>query len=221
MASQKLLWVCELNKDQPSKLWKPADVMELEDEDDTDFVINSLVLKTAVLGADAVENERNLVAVKAKGHQDKEFEQPIFSLTMGRNDVISGLDLTVANDHNTEIEFKLIKGSGPVFITCNHVIEMPVPEEQQTIMTASDGDLEESVDEEEEAEMDDEEEEEEKPKEKNGKKNGTATNGTTNGKANVKNGKAVNGKNGHVNGKNGKAEEEAEVEEKPTKRRRN
>ncbi|CAF0709638.1 unnamed protein product [Brachionus calyciflorus] len=215
MASQKLLWVCELNKDQPSKLWKAADGLDLEDEDDTDFVINSLVLKTAVLGADAVENERNLVAVKAKGTQDKDFEQPIFSLTLGRNDVISGMDLTLASDHNTEIEFKLVKGTGPVFITCNHVIEMPVPEEQTTIMTASDGELEESVDEVEEEMEEEEEEEEEKPKGK-GKKNGTA-----NGKANGKNGKAVNGKNGHTNGTNGKAEEEAEVDEKPNKRRRN
>lgn len=186
--------------------------MDLEDDEDTDFVLNSLILKTAVLGAKAVENERNLVAVKAKGYQDSEFEQPVFSLTLGRNDVISGMDLTLANDHNAEIEFKLVEGTGPVFITCNHVIELPEQEEHPTIMTASDGDLEESAAEEEE-EMEEEAEAEENKKSK-GKKNGTAKNG-------VKNGKMANGKNAdHVNGTNGK-KEDSEIEEKPTKRKRN
>lgn len=187
--------------------------MELEDDEDTDFVLNSLILKTAVLGAKAVESERNLVAVKAKGYQDSEFEQPIFSLTLGRNDVISGMDLTLANDHNAQIEFKLVEGTGPVFLTCNHVIELPEQEEHPTIMTTSDGDVEDSAAEEEE-EMDEEAEVEEENKKTKGKKNGAAKNG-------VKNGKMANGKNGdHVNGANGK-KEEAEIEEKPTKRKRN
>lgn len=185
--------------------------MELEDEEDTDFVLNSLILKTAVLGAKAVENERNLVSVKAKGYNDSEFEQPVFSLTLGRNDVISGMDLTLANDHNAEIEFKLIEGTGPVFITCNHVIELPEQEEHPTIMTTSDGDLEESAAEEEEMEEEADVEENKKVK---SKKNGTAKNG-------AKNGKMANGKNDdHINGTNGK-KEDSEIEEKPTKRKRN
>jgi hypothetical protein len=77
-------------------------------------VVNSIVLKTAVLGSKAVEGERNLVAIKTKGYQDKEFEQPIFSLTLGKQDMVGGLDLTLASDHNPEVEFKLISGTGPV-----------------------------------------------------------------------------------------------------------
>ena len=111
--------------------------MELEDEEDKDYVINSIVLKTAVLGSKAKDGERNLVGIKTKGYQDKEFEQPIFSLTLGRQDMVSGLDLTLASDHNPEVEFKLLEGTGPVFITCCHVIEFPSQDEQNTMMTTT------------------------------------------------------------------------------------
>lgn len=198
MSAEKFLWVCELNKDVPSKIWKASDLMEFEDEEDKDFVINSLILKTAVLGK-AVDGERNLVAIKTKGHQDKSFEQPIFSLTLGRQDMVSGLDLTLASDHNQDVEFKLIEGTGPVFITCTHLVEMPSSEEHNTMMTTSDGDLEDE-------EIDDELEEEEETdvKKRTSLKNG---NGIKNG-----NGKVTNGKH---------AGEEIVGEEKPNKRRRN
>jgi hypothetical protein len=137
--SERFLWVCELNENEPMKKWVPGNVLEFEDEDDSDFVCNSLIVKTAVLGENAKESERNLVAIKTTGYPDKkEFEQPIFSLTLGRNDMISGLDLTVAADHNQEVEFKLVKGTGPVFITCMHLVEVPTnPNEEQTMMTNS------------------------------------------------------------------------------------
>jgi len=141
-SSEKFLWVCELNKDQPMKKWKAGDIMELEDDEDKDYVINSLILKTAVLGSKCVEGERNLVAIKTKGYQDKEFEQPIFSLTLGKTDFVSGLDLTLASDHNPEVEFKLLEGTGPIFITCTHMIELPAQDEHPTIMTETDGEME-------------------------------------------------------------------------------
>jgi hypothetical protein len=50
--------------------------------------LHSLVVKTAVLGGKAVDSERNIVALKTKGYHEKEFEQPIFSLTLGRNDMV-------------------------------------------------------------------------------------------------------------------------------------
>lgn len=199
--SQKFLWVCELSQEKPLKKWSPSDLVDLEDEEDTDYLINSLILKTAVLGSKAVEGERNLIAIRTKDHQDVEFEQPIFALTYGKTDMVTGLDLTLTYDRNQEVEFKLVEGTGPVFITCTHLVEMPSADEQQTIMTTSDGDLEESCEDENEIE------EENGDEVKNGKgKNGAAA---------LKNGKGLNGnKNGEPNG----------VEcgdEKPTKRRRN
>jgi len=198
ISCEKFLWVCELNQEKPTMTWRAGDIMELEDDEDKDYVVNSIVLKTAVLGSKAVEGERNLVAIKTKGYQDKEFEQPIFSLTLGKQDMVGGLDLTLASDHNPEVEFKLISGTGPVFVTCTHLIEMPSHDEQQTLMTNSDM---EECDESEDIEESDEE------KEAKNKKNG------------VKNGKA-NGKNGeHVNGNLSK--EDVEIGEKPNKRKRN
>lgn len=181
--------VCELTKDAPCKKWKSMDVMELESEDDTDYVIHSLIFKTAVLGATAIEGERNLVSVKTKGYQEKEFEQPLFSLTLGRNDMVSGMDLTLACDHNQEVEFTLISGTGPVYITCTHLLELPAPDEQQTILTTSDGDVECDESEEEEEEV--EEEMAENGKEK--RVTATAL------KAAMKNGKHTNGTNGVKN----------------------
>jgi len=216
--SEKFLWVCELSKEMPSKKWKASDMMEFEDEDDRDFVINSLILKTAVLGAKAVENERNLVAIKTKGHQDKEFEQPIFSLTLGRNDMVSGLDLTVGGDQ--DVEFKLLEGTGPVYITCTHLIELPTQEEQPTMMTNSDVEIDEDESEDIEDEEDDEEEEKVEEKAKEKKKAPAAKNGTNGAAAAVAAKKAaLNGKNGEHNGV--KKDEEIEVNEKPNKRKRN
>lgn len=218
--SEKFLWVCELTKNEPAKKWKAADMMEFEDEEDKDYVMNSLILKTAVLGANAIKDERNLVSIKTKGYQEKEFEQPIFSLTLGRNDMVSGLDLTIAGDQ--DVEFKLLEGTGPVFITCTHMIELPA-QDQPTIMTNSESELEEeSLDEdveegengEDEDEKVDDEEDEIKEKKK-AIKNG---NGVKNGKAAI-NGKAKNGK---LNGNGAEKEDiEIEVNEKPNKRKRN
>ena len=193
-ASQKFLWVCQLTKEQPTKKWCPSDLVDLEDEDDTDFLVNSLILKTAVLGSKAVEGERNLVAIKTKDHQDAEIEQPIFSLTFGKTDMVCGMDLTLSYDRNQEVEFKLIEGTGPVCITCTHLVEMPSSEEHPTIMTTSDGDLEESCEDEEEVEEEEE---------KNGED------------------KIAKMKSAVKNGKNGEQKGIECGDEKPTKRRRN
>ncbi len=88
LISNLILPVCELNKETPIKKWKATDLTEDDDEDDADFVLHSLVVKTAVLGVKAVTDERNVVALKTKGWGDKELNQPIFSLTLGRNDMV-------------------------------------------------------------------------------------------------------------------------------------
>jgi len=136
--SERFLWVCELNKDEPAKIWKATDLTEEEEDDDQDFVLHSLVVKTAVLGAKAVEGERNIIALKTKGYHDKEFEQPIFSLTLGKTDMIPNLDLPITTRDNQTVEFKLVEGSGPVFITCSHVVEVPTPDEGPALIAGSD-----------------------------------------------------------------------------------
>jgi hypothetical protein len=199
---EKFLWVCELTKENPVKKWIPANEVEFEDENDKDFVCNSLIVKTAVLGATAVDNERNIVSLRSSSVQDKkEIEQPIFSLTLGRNDMISGLDLTVAAEPNQEVEFKLTSGSGPVYITCMHIVECPSGEEQLTMMTNSEI---EDVDEEVVEEMAADEMQETG----RGKRTAALKNG--NGHLKNGNGKCANG-NGTTNGAtNGVHQKEAQ-----------
>jgi stringent starvation protein B len=202
--SERFLWVCELNKDQPIKKWKATDLTEDDDADDQDYVLHSLVVKTAVLGGKAVDNERNIVALKTKGYHEKEFEQPIFSLTLGRNDMINNLDLIISTRDNQEVEFKLVDGSGPVYITCMHVLEIPAAEEGQTMMTTS--------------ELEDEDEEEEEEEEEEAEEDITDEKAIKEKAANKR--KAIkNGTNG--NGAHHEVEAEAETDDKPRKRRRN
>lgn len=202
MATQKYLWTCELSKEKPTQTWNASNDMELEDEGDSDFMINSLILKSAMLGPKAPEGERCIVAIKTKGVEENDIEQPVFSLTQGRNDMIANFDLHVGT--RTPVEFKLVEGTGPVYISCSHVLEMPPPDEQQTLMTTTDGEAEELDEDDEEVEDETEQADgEDKAKRpsaaalklKNGKKNGTAEH--TNGAAPV------------------------EADEKPNKRKRN
>jgi hypothetical protein len=189
---ERYLWVCELNKEQPSKVWKASDLTKDEEEDD--FIMNNLVIKTAVLGKNAVENERNLVALKTK-EADNQIDQPILSLTLGKTDCVSykssrirlrsilifsffsiflklaNLDLSIITRSTEPVEFRLVDGSGPVFITCMHVIEVA----DSGMM---DGDDDEDDDEEEEEEV-----EEEKANIKGGKaqKNGAKSSNAAEG----------------------------------------
>lgn len=210
--SERFLWVCELSKEQPIKKWKATDLTEDDDEDDQDFVLHSLVVKTAVLGVKAVDNQRNVVALKTKGYGDKELNQPIFSLTLGRNDMISNLDLIISTRENQEVEFELVEGQGPVHITCLHVLEVPAPEEGQTIMTTSDA-------EEEEEEIGDDSEDIEQEEEMAEEKSKTKT------KPAVKNGATTAAALKKLNGANGngvhKEEEAVGGDEQPKKRKRN
>ena len=43
----------------------------------------------AVLGSSAVKEERNLVQVETKDFDNKDLKQPLFSLTLGRDDMVS------------------------------------------------------------------------------------------------------------------------------------
>ncbi len=89
---------------------------------------------------------------------------------------ISNLDLIISTRENQEVEFELVEGQGPVHITCLHVLEVPAPEEGQTIMTTSDVEEDEEVDEEsEDIEEEEMSEEKSKTKTKPAVKNGAAT----------------------------------------------
>lgn len=115
---------------------------------------------------------------------------------------MAALDLTIISDNNPEVEFKLISGTGPVFITCVHLIDLPSDTEDCKSVESEDDE-----DEEIEEEVEEEEEDKTKPLPKRGPpknaKNGKSTNG-----------KAENGKAEHIKAENGLKKDDIEMEEK-------
>ena len=120
---------------------------------------------------------------------------------------INNLDLIISTRDNQEVEFKLVDGSGPVYITCMHVLEIPAAEDNlTTLMTTAELEEEDEEEEEEEEEEADVEEEEDITDEKAIKE------------------KAANKRKAIKNGTNGNGahhEAQAEADDKPKKRKRN
>jgi hypothetical protein len=82
--AREYFWGVTLDKENPTITWSFD-----EEEDDTDFLIQTLFLKQEVLGASAVKDERNLVQVETKNFDQKDLKHPLFSLTLGRNEMVS------------------------------------------------------------------------------------------------------------------------------------
>jgi len=172
--TEQKLWTCQLSKEKPLLSWIPTE--PAEEEDDEDYVQHSLIIKAAVLGLEATESQRNLVAIKTG-----DLWQPILSLTLGKNDMVSNLDIIIERT-TKPVEFKLLDGAGPVCITCHHIMELPALNEQETMLTSKCEDMD--TEEEEEDEETEETEEEKGEKKLNGlelKAKLKAANGLTNG----------------------------------------
>merc|ERR1712243_540331 len=125
------LWGCELTRKSDSyvlPLPKTTD-LSLEPEE------HLLTIKSATLGVDAVEKERNVVEISYHDREDKATSSILASLTLGQLDSCR-LDLRLTAVSGRDVTLKLIKGSGPVSILGNHVVEsvnsLVVDEEYQT-----------------------------------------------------------------------------------------
>jgi hypothetical protein len=85
----------ELSKDKPTYTW----TFEEEDEDN-DYLVHTLFLKNAVLGASAVKGERNLVQIETKNFDKTDISQPLLSLTLGQSDMVGN-----SSAHHTMFKF--------------------------------------------------------------------------------------------------------------------
>jgi len=119
--SKEYFWGCCLNADKPEQQWNFD-----EEEEDTDFFEHVLFLRSAVLGKGAVEGERNIVELETKNFEGQIMKQPLISLTLGRNDMTM-LDMNFS--HETAATFRLVEGTGPVYLAAMHQTEFPVEEE--------------------------------------------------------------------------------------------
>jgi len=81
-----------------------------------------VLFKQAVLGVNAIKDERNLVEIHTTDFEDKEQRHPLVSLTLGQQD-FANLDLRLNWGRTKAIKLKLVLGSGPIAITGNHFVE--------------------------------------------------------------------------------------------------
>ncbi|XP_066155237.1 nucleoplasmin-like protein isoform X2 [Euwallacea fornicatus] len=134
---------------------------------------HKLIIKQALLGAEATEGEVNVIQVEAMTWKDS-VKIPIATLKAGgpNNQVL--LDLSFPDP---PVTFTLIQGNGPVHIIGHHLIGGPIEEFDEM-----DEMEEEMIEDEEGEEGAEEEEDDEEPKSKKAK-----TNNVNKGKTPVKN----------------------------------
>merc|ERR1711875_156339 len=112
------LWGCELTRKNSSY------VLPFPSEDDAEAENQEhlLTLKSATLGIDAEEGDRNVVEICYHDIEDKESRAILASLTLGKVDFCH-LDLRVSHLPGRDVTLKLIKGSGPVSILGNQLVQ--------------------------------------------------------------------------------------------------
>merc|ERR1711942_210801 len=110
------VWGCELSRKSSSHVLPfPADA-------DPDNEHHTLVFKSAALGVEAEDKGRNVVEIHYQDRDEKEQRHVLCSLTLGVSEFCR-LDLRTTLVSGREITLKLIKGSGPVCILGNHIVE--------------------------------------------------------------------------------------------------
>merc|ERR1712243_466755 len=110
------VWGCELSRKSSSHVLPfPADT-------DPDNEHHTLVFKSAALGVEVEDKGRNVVEIHYQDRDEKEQRHVLCSLTLGASEFCR-LDLRTTLVSGREITLKLIKGSGPVCILGNHIVE--------------------------------------------------------------------------------------------------
>ncbi|XP_052229106.1 nucleoplasmin-like protein ANO39 isoform X1 [Dreissena polymorpha] len=120
--SQECFWGVELSKEHPTYTWNFN-----EEDDDDDYMVHTLFLKTAVLGASAVKGERNLIQIETKNFDKKDVKQALLSLTLGSSDMCS-LDVSFGMD--TPVTFRLVEGAGPIALGGQQLVEFPPDDDE-------------------------------------------------------------------------------------------
>ncbi|GFO06066.1 polyprotein [Plakobranchus ocellatus] len=152
LTEMEYFWSIELNADKRSYTWMNNDDMEDGDED---FIEYTLFLKAALLGANAVPNEYNILMLESPGSDGEPQKGGIANLCLGQNNMTI-LDITVSGRVGPTT-FTLAEGSGPIFISGNQLMEFP---KDDSVLDNSQTESEEEETEEEDIEME------------NGKENG-------------------------------------------------
>jgi len=122
------VWGCELSRKSSSH------VIPFPAEADPDNEHHTLVIKSAALGVEAEDKDRNVVEIRYQDRDEKEQRHVLCSLTLGVSEFCR-LDLRTTLVSGREITLKLIKGSGPVCILGNHHVESYVDADAAAVDT--------------------------------------------------------------------------------------
>jgi len=159
-------WATKLDASKKSFTWTVKD--DALEEDDEDFINHTLFIKTAVLGAEAVDDQSNVVMMESLDCENQKVEGAILHLKKGSGgSLMCPLDLSISGKQGAT--FTLI-GDGPIYISGNYLQEYP--KEDPLDNTQTEGESDESCDELNgtNGEMEDEEESEEQSGKKEEKK---------------------------------------------------
>lgn len=118
--SEDYIWGLTLDKNKSQETWDPDPDLKPDANESAQSYRgeHSLIVKQALLGAEAKEGEVNVVEVEAMGYRaDVKF--PIAVLKAGTGSHQSVLDVLFPDP---PVTFKLVKGSGPVHLIGNHSI---------------------------------------------------------------------------------------------------
>ncbi|KAL3864364.1 hypothetical protein ACJMK2_006054 [Sinanodonta woodiana] len=113
------MFSCELRKDKLDTTWS---FEEEEEEEDTEYLIHTLFLKHAMLGSTATKGERNVVEIETKNFEKNIVKQPLICLSLGQQEMFN---LDISFSQGSPVTFRLIEGSGPVYLAGQQLVEYP------------------------------------------------------------------------------------------------
>jgi len=135
-AERFFVWGCELSRHSDTY------VLKFPEDADEDSEVHRLSLRSAALGLNAIEKERNVVELRFVDARGEEKKLAVASLTLGVLDTCK-LDLAMNWTRGHDLTLKLVKGSGPLSLIGNHVVET-YDEEDDAYVPAEESSAEES-----------------------------------------------------------------------------
>ncbi|KAL8565965.1 hypothetical protein ACOMHN_054950 [Nucella lapillus] len=158
-------WGVELTEESPEVDWNMREDDDEETGPDRDYMVNELLVKMATLGQGLTKDQEQIVEVETTDADEKMIKIPVINMVAGKNSMVN-LDLEFFDRY--KVTFRLISGSGPVYLSGCVFREHPEEEEDsqdeslctdaESTATDSEGIDEEIGEEEEEEEEEDEDE---------------------------------------------------------------
>merc|ERR1711915_123744 len=148
LASQKVMkgmeksffWGMTLDGDHKEKKWEGTTT---ESTEDGTITTHSLCIRQVVLGADAKEDEHNVIELETTGHDEKKVRIPI-AVMKKTAAYVSSLEVVLEDTVGT---FHLVSGSGPIHLSGTHQTETTIlNEDVDDSMGEEEDDLEDEVD---------------------------------------------------------------------------